>query len=122
MSDETPIERLNDYLRSSQRDPIAIGVERELSRGTFLRELADRVAGVVRDVRLAEEREAARRAGGEPCVRQPALGEIAGRPCPDCGHVYLLHPGPGNPTVESCLVCLVDGLRRSMAAALGESR
>ena len=107
-------ERRDD--EAAGRDPLAASVETNLRDGTFLRELADRLAGVVRDVRLAGER----RNPDGACVIEHVAGEAAGWACRSCGHATVLHPGPLNVGLEACLVCLVDGLRRSMAATLRE--
>src|SRR5512146_375621 len=102
--------------RETSRDPMAAAVESELRGGTFLTELANRLAGVVRDARnLATERQLR----DDPCRRAAPTGEMAGRPCPACGHVNLLHPGV-NPDLEACLVCQVDGLRRELTVVVGD--
>jgi hypothetical protein len=43
----------------------------------------------------------------EPCRVGVVAGQVVTRPCPNCGHVQLLHPGPHNPALRACLICEV---------------
>lgn len=44
----------------------------------------------------------------EACRTRVVHGEVVGKPCDDCGHIKLLHPGVSNPELEECLVCQIE--------------
>lgn len=36
---------------------------------------------------------------------QPQNAGHIDQPCPECGHMAVVHPGPGNPALETCVLC-----------------
>lgn len=44
---------------------------------------------------------------GDPvaCTTPTPAGEVLGKPCPDCGHTNLAHPGASNPSLSVCVIC-----------------
>lgn len=39
------------------------------------------------------------------CTTPATAGERIGKPCDDCGHTNLVHPGTHNPALDACLLC-----------------
>jgi hypothetical protein len=41
----------------------------------------------------------------EICRNPTRVGDIVGKPCKECGHANIVHPGPGTPAITQCLLC-----------------
>jgi DNA-directed RNA polymerase subunit RPC12/RpoP len=42
------------------------------------------------------------------CTSSISPGAMIGVACPSCGHSDLVHPGIHNPTVDACLLCMLQ--------------
>lgn len=47
------------------------------------------------------------------CTKDDWDGEMIGEPCGVCGHTNVVHPGPQNPSVEQCVLCVLEAMLTS---------
>jgi hypothetical protein len=54
---------------------------------------------------------------GEPCTNRDFENTLIGEPCPQCGHMNIVHGHRGNPAVAACLLCVLEAKIRTMGDA-----
>lgn len=52
------------------------------------------------------------------CTIQTAMNEPIGAPCAYCGHTNLVHPGPQNPALDTCVTCALLAMAAAIKAGL----